>query len=398
MSTQTIYATGNWVNQDNAMVLNGRLLGGSQFIPTPIPPGGGGTLSNLRIRRITAPVAATSHTITVRKSGVGTAVTATIAAGANYAEDTAHSVTFADTDTISVFTTKVGAPGSSDYQVAFDYTPTTANLSIYGFNSSGTTNFNAPFFGLNGSAAESDVSSSEVPCSGTFSSLAVLLKTAPGVGNSRTFLLRLNGVDQDGTGGTPDTRAVVSGANTGASASFTLSVAAGDVLTVKQTTSGTPAGSTNLTGSVAFTPTSGALAVAAANSDVANTGGTSYNWAISGINADLTEANVQMLGGVTTQYVSTMYLSLRAAPGAGKSWTCALRNNGADTGLAVTISGASDRRGHAIVAPIPIASGDLWDLKFTATGTPATTTRPVRVALALTATPSAGPLFQSMFF
>lgn len=397
MSVQTIYAVGNWVNQDNATVLPGRLVGGSQFIPTPIPPGAGGAVSNLRIRRTTAPAAATSHTITVRKSGVDTAVTATIAAGANYAEDITHSVALADTDTISIFTTKVGAPGSSDYQVAFDYTPTTPNLSIYGWGNgrNPTLEFHAALYGADGAAAEEAYAASELPVGGVISSQAVLLKTAPGVGTSRIFTIRLNGVDQDGSGGTPDTRVTITGAATSGSASFTLPVVAGDLVTIRQTVSGVPASTTFIQGALAFTPTAGTEAVATAQVTTVPTGSVSYIYPIGGSDGTAPatpESTFYAIGGVTTQYLTTMYLSLLGAPGAGKSWTCTLRKNGASAGLSVTISGATDTRGHSNISggaliTIDRTVPDLWDLEFTPSGTPPTTSRPCRVALGLSSVP-----------
>lgn len=59
------------------------------------------TISKLYIQAATGP-SGDGIAITVRKNGVATALTATLAIAVTQAEDTTHSVTFADGDTLSV--------------------------------------------------------------------------------------------------------------------------------------------------------------------------------------------------------------------------------------------------------------------------------------------------------
>lgn len=76
-----------------------------------------------------------------------------------------------------------------------------------------------------------------VPVAGEVGSLRVFLTIAPGSGKSRTFTLRKNGAD------TALVVAIADANTAGADVSNSVTVAAGDRLTLKATSSGTPAAS-----------------------------------------------------------------------------------------------------------------------------------------------------------
>jgi hypothetical protein len=78
------------------------------------------------------------------------------------------------------------------------------------------------------------------PCPITVYGWSVNLKAAPGVGATRTFFISLDGVAQDGTLGTPDTRLLFGAADVALSTTFTLSAADNQLLLVEQTSTGTP--------------------------------------------------------------------------------------------------------------------------------------------------------------
>lgn len=362
-------------------LVSGTFNNSSQTIATPMVVAG--TFANWTITLTAAPGVGNSRTFTLYKNGSATAVTLTISGASTSNSDTTHSVHYAAGDTIEWRYSNSGSPAAAEFESSIEWTPDSANVTITGW-SSGTLDANgecAAFYGA-GLGTAGFTRASIVICPGTVTDLRWRVRTAPGAGQSRTALFVLNGVDQDGTGGTVDTRATISDANTSAASSFSLAIVAGDLLSIKQTRSAAPAGTTWACGMMAMTPTVAGqyqFSVTAVGLGTAQ----KYNWPVGqGVGESATESERTMIGSVTTFTISAMRAECPVAPGAGKSWTYTLRVNGADTGLAVTISGAVDTKGSAtITPPISIASGDTWDIGITSTGTPGSTTTDRRISL-----------------
>ena len=223
------------------------------------------------------------------------------------------------------------------------------------------------------------------PISGTIDNLVVTIP-APGAGKSYAFTLRVNGVDSSLT-------CTISDANTTArDTTNSVSVTAGDLVTLKCVPSGTPA-ATGANGVFCSIESSGSTAKESA-----------YAWPYGQLNATGTRWNGVFAGwttwiatnGITTQNVvacagtiSQIYYELSGSPGVGKSYTFTLYLNdvkqdgaGGTTNTAVTISGASTSGG--ISPALAVAAGDRIYLECVPSGTPVTAN--ARMATRFTAT------------
>lgn len=206
--------------------------------------------------------------------------------------------------------------------------------------------------------------SSLAPIDGTISNLIVKLQLAPGSGCSRIFTLRVNGVDTALT-------VTISGTNTtGQDNSNTVSITAGDRISLSETSVNSP----NPGGNPGWTT------LGAAWSAVWN-GGTQR--------AILLSSNPTILSGSWSDRYTGVYghqhqnfsgwttpdeilglqinplsgtlknlrVLLSAAPGVGKSITITVRKNQASTGVSVTISDANTT-GVDTVNTVSVAPGD----------------------------------------
>ncbi len=73
--------------------------------------------------------------------------------------------------------------------------------------------------------------------------------------------------------------------------------------------------------------------------------------------------------------LSDMRVKVNVASGAGNSYLWKLRLNGADTGLTVTISGASAKTGQDLVNSVAVVAGDRVSISLAPTSTPSLSTR-----------------------
>ncbi len=369
MSVQTI------VNREaGSPVANNPVLsqaqGSSQTISTPMPIAG--SFSNWQIRLSVAPGGVTSRTLTLHKNDVATAVTVTITGAATTGSDTTHSVSYAIGDTLRWSHTASGSPAIAVVSFSIDFTPTTADMSIYGWSSAGVTAnaFAGPFHGSGFTPTTAFPGSQISAMSGNITDLRWRVGTSPGVGNSRIATIFLNGVAQDGSGGTPDTRATISGANTSAASAFSLAIAPFDVLTVKHTTSGSPTGITWSCGAIAVAATFAGqyqFGCVQTGSSTSTKFQTPIGQTLIGDSA--TESDVDIIGGITNIAIGGIYMELSGAPSAGKSWTATLRVNGSDSALAVTVADAATT-GFTAASPVTITTSDTWSIKITSSGSP----------------------------
>jgi hypothetical protein len=397
-TTQTIYSQGTWTNQATEPCLNGILSSSSQFISCPMPAAG--VVSNLKVTRLTAVAAASSHTWTIDKNDSATAVTTTIASAGTTNSDVTHTATYAAGDTIRFSVTSTGTPGTSVVIVSFDFTPTTPNQNLIGWGGiSNPTSAFQTIWGDLGSGSASGFLKHVISAPGSITGGYWRVRTAPGVGNTRIVRINLNGTLQDGTGGSVDTTITVSGTNTVANASFTLPLVAGDVLYLEEATTGTPATSNSVAGAYVHLPTLTAASMVCTSCSSLSTTVASYQFPVAGraggTTQSATENTRQLIGGITSQTYSTIRVAVSAAPGVGKSWTVTLRKDtgggSADTALTVVVSGASTGAGATIGSPVTIAAGDLWDISVTPSGTPTASTD-MSIALGFLGTSGAGPL------
>lgn len=94
----------------------------------------------------------------------------------------------------------------------------------------------------------------------------------------------------------------------------------------------------------------------------------SGNTAFYGVNSSTTEAVVSQPAG-QAMTLKNCYASVSAAAGAGNTWTYTLRQNGSNTALTWTVSGASQVLGSDLTHTVALAATDLWDIQVVASAT-----------------------------
>ena len=214
-------------------------------------------------------------TVVLRVNGVDTGITATITAGTLAATDLTHTaaITAGQTVTFKRTWSNVGNPPSistTDTYLAISFVPTTTGASGYCQASDdvavdgASTYYIGPWNAGHAwylvpaptpAAPIPNVSAvTVVAAAGTLTRIDARLLDAPGGATARVFTCFKNGIVQDGTAGSVDTRLTITGASTSGSATFTLALVATDVLTVRETVTGAPT-ATRITLSTAFTAT-----------------------------------------------------------------------------------------------------------------------------------------------
>lgn len=344
-----------------------------------------GVLRNWIITLDTAPGAGTTHTFTLRKNGVDTAAVITIADTAVTGRYTASdiSVTAGDVLTYSKVST-VGTPASftfSAYSIEFE--GSTAKESGYSTVATGNwvntaTRWLGTFVGGTINATSGDSVANVCPIAGTITALYCALNANVGA-SPKNWLIQLykNGVLQDGSGGTVDTRLNITGAGTSSgNTTFSLSVSPGDLIYTEIVPTSTPSGSRGCVG-IRFQATTDGQAVVASGGGTGNlSAGTAYQAPNTHAAAlwQATEANAQAIGGVSTFTLSNLYVRLITAPGAGgsgKSFTLSLRNNSASPSgtpsatVLETATTANDTSGS-----IKIQDGNAWDIRSVPANSP----------------------------
>jgi hypothetical protein len=392
------YTIGTSGGSVNTSCLCGALAFGSQATDTPLAVPG--SITNWNLRMSTVAGAAKSRTMTIQKNLAATALAITIGGATDtYGTDTS-SVSFAAGDTILLTQSNVGAPVASMIQSDWEFLPDDGVSCVIGWGSHSvalTTIYTGPRMRSGTSTTES-VASAILGVAGTITGQYLKVNTAPSSTHSRTWTIMLNGVAQDGTGGTPDTRVTITGAaTTGNTTGFALAVAATDTISIRHTVSGTPTSATGATGSFAFVPSAaGGPSPVFGTVVVANASYTNYECpgTVVDVARNATETAVELIGGINPVNLYSMYVSLTAAPGGSNSRAFTLRKNGADTGHVVTITGAGTN-GISTAAAETITASDTWTVKeVTAAGTAAT----AKIAFFVKAAPLVGsPPFSALW-
>lgn len=310
-----------------------------------------GTIRNLVVTLVSALGGGDAITVRFDKNGSSSGLTATVTDPATTASDTTNSVALSAGDTLVLVRTGAGLPIAGSAMISYEWEPTVANTSIYGFGgqndvlSTATHRDGLLDGGGNDWDGVADNIKTLVALTGTINAMRMVLGTAPGAGTSRTFTIYKNGTAQDGSGGTPDTRITISDAATSGSSSFSLSVVSGDYVYVQTSHSGTPA-VTRACGSAAMvtsdgkwhvgcnlaSPTDNTSTLYIGHSGISNTIATTWN---------ATETNRQHIAGVTGFFLGGMIGRLLVAPGSGNSVAYTLRLNAGATVQTVTFSDTS---------------------------------------------------------
>jgi hypothetical protein len=316
------------------------------------------------------------------KNEVATAITFTITGSATTGSDTTHSVTIAAGDVLAWRAVNtVGSPASSLFNNwYFEIAPITPGVTQLGGLRSwnATTKYGSPS-NLNGGFAVAGGEEYQawhvVPTAGNFVATYGYQVGATLTATGYTLLLNLNGVDQDGSGGTVDTRVSLSFTNakgTGGG-SYSLPVVAGDIVYMKATVVGSPATKT-VSYSVAFQATNSSEYIIGIASMALLAGGPNVNqycyWMqglLSGSPTNSTSELALAIYPTRPMRITKLYGKLVSAPNSGQSRSFTLRKNSSDQALTFTIAdtataGNDTANGHKV----DYSSGDTLAVKMTA--------------------------------
>jgi hypothetical protein len=347
------------------------------------------TLSSFIVTLQVAPGSGTSWNLTVMKNGVATAMSVTVANTATTGSYTATTISFAAGDTMSVQVTPTNTPGFSS-GMSWNAIADSTNQVVLGKSNAAFTNANnyIPLSGTGGSGTSTTevVETMVMPTAGTFSNLYAAVNAAPGVGTSRIFTLYKNGVAQTIT-------ATISGtATTANDTTHTVSVVAGDTVSMNVNFTGVPASAFPQWG-LSFAPT---------------VAGESWYGVWPGAPLDTTLPSYGLIphkvsfvtvddfntrGVIGAWRFKNIYIKTLTASGAAKSYTGVLRKNVADTSLSVTATNTTTAQGAT--STVDIAQGDLINIAVTPNSTPTASRVPVSftvVAIPIVVTPGTASL------
>lgn len=336
-----------------------------------------GTIKNLAIRRVTAPGGATSATYTIwcgpsAGSVLSTGITVTFgSADTGIKTDITH--TFEAFPGYAIYieqTSAGGTPATTVLQGCFELESADNDAETsyhFGGGSGGSfstvTNYDGILYGGSWTTVASQAANI-VGVAGTITAMYLRRSTFVGTGTQTAVIVK-NGVDQDGTGGTPDTRIAMTGSSVfNWSTTFSLPVAALDEVYVKVSASGTVAAAF-VAGAVAFTATTaGQMNFGSANPDTLASASTEYLLPVgSAVNWSNVEADHEFIGPITPLELSGLYGRLSGALSAGITATFTVRLNTADTAQVIAIVNPATAAGPSAGAVVNLTNADRWSLK-----------------------------------
>jgi phosphoribosyl-dephospho-CoA transferase len=211
-----------------------------------------------------------------------------------------------------------------------------------------------------------------MPCAGTLKNLYANFTVAPGTGGSgkkRHVTVVLNGSP------TSLVANVIETATTGNDTTHTVSVAAGDLVSIQFSVTGSPASSKGGFG-VSFVPTVAGNQVELNSSGAQLPSTTQTNY--TGINGQAalggmwgtanTTGRCRILGA-TDIAITALYVGVNAAPNTGKSWTCNVCDDTTGVGTAQVIADAATSAGAAYDQARAV-TGSFMNFKVVPSGTP----------------------------
>ncbi len=321
-----------------------RNFNGSGLANSNTPIGVAGTVSNLYVAFDAAPTAGKSFAFTLYKNSVATGLTCTIADAAITANDTTHSVTVAIGDLLAWEILPTGTPTiPTNIQLSCVFVSDNANESVIFAGDSQTAPSTsvaayASISSRNVWSGTEDIVSTIVSPPGVIDKLYVSLSGAPGTaasGKSYTFTLYKNGAP------TALTCVVLDTATTANDTSHTVTVAAGDTISIECVPANTPT-SRNANAGMRFAPTTNGESMVAASMAAPST--TATRWFTlhdaqgNGFNANTaTTASLAPIAFTLTN----LYTSISTAPGTAASRTSRSYLNGAYGALSAAMSGAA---------------------------------------------------------
>lgn len=341
----------------------------------------GGKIKNLRVKLDDSPGAGKHYDFTLMVDGVPSALTVEIADAETSKADTTHEVDVVAGQTVSLQCAPDGTPTvrHATWNTIFEGSTAKESL-ILGGSSNSVSNAATEYLGAH--CAYSTWRSSEnesrqvCPTAGKIKNLYVKLSTDPGIApDAYRFTLRVNGADSDDGEGNPLQVTITADDTTGNDTTHEITVAPGDVLTMKcEPLNGPSAAPFAQMGMTFVADTDGESIVLSGSMNVLReNAGTEYIYLQASRDDDwtATEAQRYQLGQLCT--LKKLYILLNAPPGVGDSFRFTLRKPGngqADGNLTVLISGSSATTGSDTEHTDEISDDDYVDLECTTSGSP----------------------------
>jgi hypothetical protein len=361
------------------------------------------TVSNFYVTVNTAPGAASSgkqYVFTIRKNQVDTAATITIFETATSGTYNGAGISFAAGDLITIGITPTGtptAPTLTSWNLQCNSGGTHFSPIVGGNHSStGLSTASVTYAQLTGSSTGTQFNTAEAlvtmvcPCAGTLNNLYVKANGVAGTNNTWAM-----GLTQNGT--VTALSASISGASatTANDITHSITVAAGDTLSMAATPTGTPT-SRNISWALQFTPTNvGETFFGFGTSTAPSTTSTVYEFPLgNGGGSYTSEASRQVIPGACM--LKSFYVLLGTAPGGVTTRTFNIRRNGVNSDLNVSFTGAAVT-GNITGQTVGLGQTSLISLQSSETGTPAPDTNGVHMGVLQyipVSSPTTGDFFQ----
>lgn len=340
-----------------------------------------GCFCNFAITLPAAPGLGKSWTWTFRVNGVDSAMSITIADLATSGISTGNVVVAAG-DVLSLKRTSVGSPTQAGQTHHLEFVSQAVGESGYAdsYGTASAIRATAPPFSQGQwSASLYTIIYNLVAAPGSVTELDMLLRAAPGGGNGFTFLFVKNGVEQDGTGGTVDTRVVLGSADTRGLATFDLPVGGGDQLAIIAQVTGSP--DVEAAHGVKFVAdVDGESQYCGYTVNDPSTVAVEYNQpnAYDARSWDATEANNETpAGGLTPFTLRTLYVHLHNSGGGIGGYDISLRLNATSPSGIQSVSipedanpFATDADGSDLTGSVEVSYGDVLAMRATPNSPP----------------------------
>lgn len=306
----------------------------------------GGTLSNFFAELDIAPGTGRSFTFTVTKNGTDTALTFTITEPATSGSDTTHTVSCSAADIIEVRVTSSSTTNTTPKvkSSGMQFQPTNNQETFAGCatGKNSPSNSATNYIGLWNTIANDVVWGTTIDIghaslnsvAGTITALYIKERVAPGVGKSRQYQIYKNGSAE------ASSIVTISGTNTtGNVTGLSISVSAGDTLSLECIPSGTPTSAGGVCFGTAFTPTTdGETPLCGTVANTSYNSGSTERYHMTGAdifdNSDSTRQSKVPCNFI----LRNVRWELTNAPGSTKSFTFHSRIGGADGNLTFTIA------------------------------------------------------------
>lgn len=334
-----------------------------------------GTLSNFRVDIGQAPGVGKSWTYKVRVNGADSGISVAISGTSTSGSDDVNTAAVSAGDLVNISVTPSGTPASSlRVYSGCAFTGTTANESlILGGRDTSTLQTSGTQYIWAQGVSQDSLNTSEplgrqiIPTAGTIKNLYVKLGGTPGSGNDYTFTLYQNGSP------TAMTCTIADSATAAHDTTNTVTVAAGDSISLQYIGTSTPTAQVEAHGFTFVADTDGQFVVMGGGDNVPSNTATNYAFiGLSGQSWDATE-NLEQDGSLDCT-LSNLYVEMTSAPGIGKSWTLDTRVNSASPvgDLSVTVSDAA-MSGNDTIHSVSVTAGNLLSMRSVPSGTPTST-------------------------